>query len=474
MKHLVLRYGANGCEFCYSSHRRPGSIMASPVRDPEIPAPHPHSVPASDAAKAVILSELEKILESPPFRGSSRRKEFLSYVVRHSLDGGHEFLKERIIGAEVFHRDADYATGDDPVVRVQAGEVRRRLEQYYYTAPPDLPVRIEIPLGSYCPAFHWNPAPVDSHQAHPATIPVSPPDSVTLPAPQLQEVPKAARRHKWAWTAGIGALILVLAVAGIVLGLRSHKYPVSQLGAFWSPVFQSSQPVIICLAKPVVYRPSDEIYQRYARNHPGTFQTEAERDNEALPLDPSERITWGDIQIYPGYGVASGDTFAAVQISNLLVRMGKPSQVRIGSSYSFEDLRTSPAVVLGAFNNRWTMQMTSNLHFELLYNVGIREQIPGGRLWASEYDPKKGYAVDYGVVSRLLDAKSGQFLVTAAGIGSPGTQAAGELISNPAFLEELLRTAPPEWSHKNMQAVVQTNVIDSVPGPPHVVASYFW
>jgi len=446
------------------------------MKDPESLGPHPHSASESDAAKAVVLSELEKILESPPFRGSSRRKEFLSYVVRHSLDGHHEFLKERIIGAEVFHRDADYATGDDPVVRVQAGEVRRRLEQYYYTAPSDLPVRIEIPLGSYCPAFHWSPAhaPNDSHPAHQAAAPALHPNSVAVPVPQLQEVAKPARHHKWAWSAAIVALVLILAVVGVVLGLRARKNPVSPLDAFWSPVFQSSQPVIICLAKPVVYRPSDEIYRRYASTHPGTFQTEAERDNEAIPLDPSERITWGDIQIYPGYGVASGDTFAAVQISNLLVRMGKPSQVRIGSSYSFEDLRTSPAVVLGAFNNRWTMQMTSNLHFELLYNVGIREQIAGGRLWSSQYDPKRGYSVDYGVVTRLLDAKSGQFLVSAAGIGSPGTQAAGELISNSAYLEELLRTAPPDWSRKNMQAVVQTNVIDSIPGPPHVIASYFW
>jgi hypothetical protein len=450
--------------------------MASPVKVPETLAPHPHSAPESDAAKAVILSELEKILDSPPFRGSSRRKEFLSYVVHHSLDGHHEFLKERIIGAEVFHRDADYATGDNPVVRVQAGEVRRRLEQYYYTASPDLPVRIEIPLGSYCPAFHWNPAPppVDSHQAHQATTPLSPSGSVALPLPQLQEVAKPARRHKWAWTAGIAALVLVLAVVGVVLGLRARKHPVSPLDAFWSPVFQSSQPVIICLAKPVVYRPSDEIYQRYARTHPGTFQTEAERDNEVLPLDPSEKITWGDMQIYPGYGVATGDAYAAVQISNLLVRMGKPSHVRIGNSYSFEDLRTSPAVVLGAFNNRWTMQMTSNLHFALLYNLGVQEQIRGGRLWSSQYDPRKGYTADYGVVTRLLDAKTGQFLITAAGIGSPGTQAAGELISNPAYLDELVRSAPPDWSHKNMQAVVETSVIDSIPGPPHVVANYYW
>ena len=446
--------------------------MATPVKDPETLAPHPALAPESAEAKAVILSELEKILDSPPFRGSSRRKEFLAYVVRHNLDGHHELLKERIIGAEVFHRNADYATGDDPVVRVQAGEVRRRLEQYYYTAPPDLPVRIEIPLGGYCPVFHWNPvhAPAETPaEQHPVPLLVATP----IPRLEPQADAKSTSRRRLVWTLSIiGAALGLTMIATI--GLRAPKHPASSLDVFWSPVFQSSQPVIICLAKPVVYRPSDQIYQRYTHAHPGTFQTEAERDNEVLPLDPSEKITWGDMQIYPGYGVATGDTYAAVQISNLLVRMGKPSQVRIGNSYSFEDLRTSPAVVIGAFNNRWTMQMTSNLHFAPLYNLGVQEQIRGGRLWSSQYDPHKGYTADYGVVTRLLDAKTGQFLITAAGIGSPGTQAAGELISNPAYLDELIRSAPSDWSHKNMQAVVETSVIDSIPGPPHIVATYYW
>lgn len=420
----------------------------------------------------MILRELEKILESPPFRGSSRRKEFLSYVVRHSLEGRHELLKERTIGTEVFHRDADYATGEDPVVRVQAGEVRRRLEQYYYTAPPDLPVRIEIPLGSYHPEFHWN-----THVS-----PLENPAGQVLPAGSLTgaieiaqpAAKKLEKRRKWLWIVAMAGWGLALAMVAISLGIRNHKRPQSVLDPFWSPVFNSSQPVILCLAKPVVYRPSVEVYERYARTHPGTFENESERDNEVLPLDPDEKIAWKDMEIYPGYGVASGDTYAAVQISTLLERMGKPSQVRIGKNYSFEDLRTSPAVVLGAFNNRWTMQMTSNLHFALLFDAGIQEQIPSGRLWKSQFDSHGEYTVDYGVVTRLLNSKTGQFLISAAGIGSPGTQAAGEIISNSQYFEEVLRTAPPDWEKKNMQLVVQTNVIDSTPGPPHLVASYFW
>jgi hypothetical protein len=431
----------------------------------ESPASHTHLPPESSEAKAIILRELEKILESPPFRSSSRRKEFLSYVVRHSLEGHHELLKERTIGTEVFHRNADYATGDDPVVRVQAGDVRRRLEQYYYTAPPDVPVRIEIPLGSYHPEFHWN--------TQPAPTKVLTVEQAIEPNPH-PVAPSSPGRRILPWMIAAAAMGFALGIAVFALSQRHHKSPQTLMDLFWAPIFKTSEPVIICLAKPVVYRPSVEMYERYAKTHPGTFETEPERDNEVLPLDPDAKLTWGDMMVYPGYGVASGDAYAAVQISNLLLRMGKPSQVRIGKSYSFEDLRTSPAVVLGAFNNKWTMQMTSNLHFALQFDAGIREQIPSGRVWESQFNSHGEYTADYGVVSRLLDSKTGQFLVSAAGIGSPGTQAAGEVISNLQYLQEALQSAPADWSRKNFQLVVQTNVIDSIPGPPHVVASYFW
>src|SRR5580698_3555405 len=105
--------------------------------------------------KEAVLRELEAILSSPFFRTSNRSKQFLAYVVQHTLEGNHEPLKERTIGAKLFQRPAGYATGDDPVVRVQAGEVRRRLEQYHHAAVSQSPVRIELPIGSYAPTFQW-------------------------------------------------------------------------------------------------------------------------------------------------------------------------------------------------------------------------------------------------------------------------------------------------------------------------------
>jgi hypothetical protein len=71
----------------------------------EVDGAYQNSVSANKDADQVILLELERILNSRPFRSSGRSKQFLSYVVRNCLDGHLENLKERTIGTEVFGRD---------------------------------------------------------------------------------------------------------------------------------------------------------------------------------------------------------------------------------------------------------------------------------------------------------------------------------------------------------------------------------
>ena len=244
-----------------------------------------------------------------------------------------------------------------------------------------------------------------------------------------------------------GTFLLLLIGAGLLYN-RPHalKNQPSAVERFWSPVFATPQPVLICLAKPVVYRPSFDLYRRYAKDHPGSFQTEVERSNEVLPLGANESIRWGDLIPYDDYGVAVGDAYAAVRVSSLLGQIGKPSQVRIGANYSFEDLRNSPSVIVGAFNNKWTMQIVPGLHFsffEAKNEYTIHEQIPGGKVWLATLSQAHQSGEDYAIVARLLDSKTGQFTIVAAGLTGSGTQAAGEFISNPDFLDRGLRTSHP-------------------------------
>jgi hypothetical protein len=421
-------------------------------------------LPLKDEKKQQIVRELDNILESRFFRSAGRCKQFLRYVVEHKLDEHLEPLKERTIGVDVFERRHDYATGDDPVVRVQAGEVRRRLEQYYQATPTGSLIHIELPIGSYSPVFREPSVVAPSHTA--PFLPAS-------PEPETHQ--KKHRGRYWAIAAVCSALAIGTGIA--LLSRHPTASQVSTTEQFWKPVFATPQPVLICLASPVVYRPSGALYQRYVRTHPGTFQTEVEKSNNLLLLDPQETILWGDMVNYPDYGVARGDAYAAIALSALLGRIGKPSQVRIGTNYSFEDLRNSPAVVVGAFNNRWTMQITSSLRYVFVEQNGkfmIQEQTNGGRVWEDRLGKKGEVIEDTAIVGRLLDSKTGQFTITVAGITGTGTQAAGEFVSNPEFLEQGLRSVPVGWQTKNLEIVLQTTVTDSVPGPPRVVAAYSW
>src|SRR5271163_4799052 len=167
--------------FAYSERARSMQPPTIPKENQQI---HQGGPPPDGPQKEAILRELESILSSPFFRTSNRSKQFLSYVVQHTLEGSHEPLKERTIGAKLFQRPVGYATGDDPVVRVQAGEVRRRLEQYHHAELNHSPVRIDLPVGSYAPVFQWaSAAPEVAGHAEPArddATPTSPPAAIPV------------------------------------------------------------------------------------------------------------------------------------------------------------------------------------------------------------------------------------------------------------------------------------------------------
>jgi hypothetical protein len=424
-------------------------------------------VSLEDEKKQIVLREMAQILESRPFRNAGRSKQFLQYVVQRKL-AHSEPLKERTIGAELFDRPPDYATGDDPVVRVQAGEVRRRLEQYYREAATEPAMRIEIPVGSYSPVFREHSSEVASH------LP-----ALEFPAPR----PVVSGKRTWAqsrWILVIGSIALLIS-ATVVIGVRRSQVTQRTLiDEFWSPVFSTPQPVLVCLAKTTVYRPTEALYTRYAHAHPGSLQSAVDKFDQALRLDANEQITWNrDLQEDPAFGVARGDAYAAVTLSAFLGKIGKPDQVRIGSDYTFSDLKNSPSVIVGAFNNRWTLQITSNLHFGFVEQNGvymIRENGSPDQVWIKHFRDNKNLDLseDTGIVARLLDSGTGQFTIVVAGIGELGTQAAAELVTRQDLLEPATRSLPAGWQKKNLELLVQTTVTDSVPGPPHIIAAYSW
>ena len=97
------------------------------------------------------------------------------------------------------------------------------------------------------------------------------------------------------------------------------------------------------------------------------------------------------------------------------------------------------------------------------------------RIWTLQWQvPLKSLARDYAVVARIHDQVSGQPVIILAGILGEGTEAASEVVSNPAYLDAMLQKAPKNWDRLNLEAVIEANVIEGHPGPPTVVAVETW
>lgn len=412
--------------------------------------------------RQLVIEELDRVLHGKRFQNSGRAKQFLQFIVERALDGHSEDLKERTIGTELFQRNPNYSTGDDPVVRVQAGLVRRRLDQHYQEAEENFPVRIELPLGSYAPEFRWR---------------ASEPEEVSSPEPAADAEPAPRKRFLYGKkTIGFVVATVLILVAGIAfLGTHRAAHRKSALEQFWAPALAAQQPVLFCVSSAVTYRPKPELYERYRRQHPGTFPTRTSRSNVPLPLDPSETIKWGELDQILEWGITRGDLVTAVKLAAFFGKIGKPIDLRLEAEYTFRDLRDSPAVLIGAFNNDWTMNLVSDLRYSFVEKDGIRIKERGtvDHFWPKP--PDQSFSVhDYAIISRLKDSKTGQFTVIVAGLTSRGTEAAAEFISSESDLEKFLASAPADWESKSMELVLETEVTDGVAGPPTVVASDFW
>ena len=113
-----------------------------------------------------ISTSLKRILESRIFSRSERLRSFLKFVVEMEQQGRAQEIKGYTIGIDVFSRDQSFDAGSDPLVRVQAGKLRRLLNLYYADEGRREALRIRIPLGGYVPVYEWNVASYIERHTH--------------------------------------------------------------------------------------------------------------------------------------------------------------------------------------------------------------------------------------------------------------------------------------------------------------------
>ncbi|NHZ93144.1 hypothetical protein F2P45_29650 [Massilia sp. CCM 8733] len=103
---------------------------------------------------AEVTAALGRLLASAPFAKAHRMRRLLRFLVERRMACPAQSFKEMIIGIEVFDRDpARYDPAEDPIVRVQMGRLRKRLQTYYAMESVHADVIFSVPLGSFAPTI---------------------------------------------------------------------------------------------------------------------------------------------------------------------------------------------------------------------------------------------------------------------------------------------------------------------------------
>jgi len=375
-----------------------------------------------------VREQLRRLLAHPLFTNSKRYPVLLAYTVEQALAGNAGELKERNIGVEAFGREPTYDVNSDPVVRMTAAEVRKRLVQYYYSPEHAGELVVELPLGCYVPCFR--------EPSQQGSDPQAAVDSGRA-APGLNA------RH---WISIAVAVVLGVLV-GYALGYVRLLSRPSNLERFWAPITGTSGRVTFCLGEPVL---------SVDRNQTTTAES---------------RLLNGSLDV-------SDVTTLARSIEPLVAR-GGAFRVVAASDAGFTQLREGPFVLIGAYDNPWTLRLTKDLPFGFEYDGSasrlVDRKSAQKRFWAIEgaVSPRK-LVRDYAVVARIHDNVTGQPAIILAGIFGHGTLAASEVVSNPVYLKAMLQKAPKNWDRLNLEAVIETHVIEGHPGPPTVLAVETW
>jgi hypothetical protein len=134
-----------------------------------------------------------------------------------------------------------------------------------------------------------------------------------------------------------------------------------------------------------------------------------------------------------------------------------------------------PVVVIGAFDNPWTLRITDPLRFHFA-TEGDEHWIADRKNLSERYaeDQVTVPGRDYAIVGRILNSVTGQISMVAAGLGAAGTAAASEFVTSNRDMDYLAQQIPKSSSSKNVEAVISIEVVGDRPGAPHIEAVEVW
>ncbi len=454
---LSFHFGNTGAlarDFSGASPSKPMSVLTSVTSSISLPEKR---------------EELRRVLASKYFTGSPKKTRFLEFVAEQTFAGNGEKLNEYLIGVDVYERGTDFNPQKDPIVRVQAHEIRRVLKRYYEENGHDSPLSIDLPPGHYIPVFSRR-GEETSLEEHPASA--------------RALTPRPARSIYFFLTIAFAATCLVLAfllirsrqasqAASSALPAAAKLAP--ELDWFWHPFLPPADAPMLVIPNHPLLRAAHE------GDSPQTVASGHEIAKSDLP-EFRDTIHFHELKRFVFVSSVTdftsvGETMGVVNLCQMFYNVGQKCRVQQSRLVNFEEIKRDNTILLGG-NQAWSGRVFLNLkgfHFQsgVIHNERPR---PGEKaVYKPEFDPVTNQLTrDYALVLMLPNENKDSRVLLIYGIYTQGSQAAIEFLQNPFRMAELRKALVSESpDHKTIppffQALLTTTVENAVPGTSSLV-----
>lgn len=395
-------------------------------------------IPTIEERRALI----DRVAASTHFQRSVRLRDFLLYVGGQSLKEGCPEIHEQEVGARVFGRPLSYDRSQDNIVRVNATELRKRIDAYFATEGIHEPLILEIPRGGYKPIFYRRQLlaeqPVQAVESQRTAIPTP------LVSPLLPKPSRAFPNGFWV------AASLLLTVACLVL-LQQNRAMHKQLSpwegkpalaAFWGDFLRYHQQTDVVLPDDSVSVIQDLVH------HPITLDEYLSREYmrqvqaSDLSVDRKEDLN----QVFSHNLITFGGVRAAQQMLAEIPASNAP-HLTLSRYYTADSMKRNNVILIGGKKaNPWVHLFDNQINFVTDYDhehahafVGNLHPKPGEQpVYVVPRYPDS--LVGYSVVAYLPSPSGTGNAIVLAGTDSDATSAAAEFLTSEEQLERFKAT----------------------------------
>lgn len=405
---------------------------------------HFHKVKEGDAQTGELRqaqlqrAQLQKIGESRALRPSEVLRRLLEYLGQKELAGEAEELKEYTVGIEAFSKLPEYDPKTDSSVRVQAGKLRQKLDEYYRTEGLADPLIVELPKGHFRLSFR-------------------------------ERSPKAAITRDRPWLPwGIAMVAVALAIAAMAVAWQARRGPAviarynhAELRELWRPFIDDPRPAVVSLGAPLFAKVAGDFFRDpitnswdRAQESPGVKELEKALGGKAVPQYP-----------YTGVGEAS----AAFELARLFLAGNKDLNLVVSNGLTWEDIGRSNVIFVGPPKyNLQARDLPVQMDFVVEHSrVVNRNRRPGEPASYDEnWSPDRATLLDgHALISRLPGLHCTGYIMMLASTSTEGTRAAVEYVTRPDYAARLVSSLRGKDGTlpKYFQVVVRAQFKSQVP-----------